>query len=125
MRFLIALAAAGSVWAADAASFGPKGNPDDQIRMIWGYTRPQYEDLRAIGFNTFMWSDSTTYDLAKRKVRKNKAEFVRGELARMAEDGMGFCHYLTLNTKEMHTGQPRMLRDAYAQGECHPRRNAD
>ena len=111
MRFLIALAAAGSVWAADAASFGPKGNPDDQIRMIWGYTRPQYEDLRAIGFNTFMWSDSTTYDLAKRRVRKNKAEFVRSELARMAEDGMGFCHYLTLNTKEMRAIFPSTNRD--------------
>ena len=41
MRFLIAISAALVSGICAAAGFGPKGNPDDQIRMIWGYTRPQ------------------------------------------------------------------------------------
>ena len=111
MRFLIAISAALVSGICAAAGFGPKGNPDDQIRMIWGYTRPQYEELLDVGFNTFMWSDSMTYDFNARRVRNGRVDFVRGELARMARDGVGFCHYLTLNTREMSKAFPVINRD--------------
>ena len=78
--------------AAVSAPFGPRNNPDDQVRLCWNYIPARYASLREIGFNAFMWGDSSIYDYKNGVMKESAKRNIANQLALMDEEsGLVVC----------------------------------
>ena len=93
MRFLT-IAATATLCGMHASAFGPRDNPDDQIRLYWQGSAFSSARLVEIGCNVAMNGDSGTYDFDKSRIRTGKQEIAKKEVKAAKAAGLGFVHYL-------------------------------